>query len=223
MRSRLSLGPMRKTSAALFMRSEFRTVRTARQLDKTKQDRQCSGNWTVCSAPRPCSGKRSAALRRILFHRKTLIPPRCAATSPRGGKGPPPRSPHDHRRQPDRRRARGGPQRSRRLLDAVHPQPRLQEAPAARSRAPRTCTITRPRDARFSTRPRRSGAATPATTARPSSRRSSARRPSSTSRRPSSSPIRWRSSSPRASPSSRRPTSITSSSAIPARRPSTRR
>ena len=33
MRSRLSLGPIRKSSAALFMRSEFRTERTARQLD----------------------------------------------------------------------------------------------------------------------------------------------------------------------------------------------
>ena len=54
-------------------------------------------------------------------------------------------------------------------------------------------------------------------------RRSSARRRSSISHRPSRSPIRWRSSSRRASPSSRRAISITCSTAIRAPRPATRR
>ena len=38
--------------------------------------------------------------------------------------------PNDHRRQSQSRRARGGSERSRRLLDAVHAEPRLQETPA---------------------------------------------------------------------------------------------
>ena len=58
-------------------------------------------------------------------------------------------------------------QRSRRVLAAVHAQPRVQEAAAADLANRRTCIITRPRGARFSTRPRRCGAATPATTGPP--------------------------------------------------------
>ena len=57
MRSRLSLGPMRKTSAALFMRSEFRTERTARQLDKTKKTANVQETGRLRRSPSPVYGR----------------------------------------------------------------------------------------------------------------------------------------------------------------------
>ena len=59
-------------------------------------------------------------------------------------------------------RALSATQRSRRLLDAVYGEPRVQAAPAPCSPAPRICITSIPPGAAFSMAPPASGAATPA-------------------------------------------------------------
>ena len=87
-------------------------------------------------------------------------------------------------------RHRGGAERPRSLLDAVHGQPRLQGAAAA-DRPRQGHALLHAGGPRGARRRRRAcGAPMPATTAIRSCRRSRRRPPSSTSRRPSSSAIR---------------------------------
>ena len=104
----------------------------------------------------------------------------------------------------DAPRAAEVPERSRRILAALHAQSGVQEEAAAHFAIEGHALLTRPRGERSSTRRRVYGAATPAITASRSSRRSGARRATSTSPRPFSSLIPSPSSSRRVLRTSRR-------------------
>ena len=131
--------------------------------------------------------------------------------------------PNDHRRQSQSRRARAEVPNDLAAFWMPFTPNRAFKKRRASSRARRTCITSPRRAARFWDGSAALWCCNAGHNRAPIVAGSSARRQSSISPRPSSSPILWRSSSPRDSPISRRPTSITSSSATPDRKPPTPR